>query len=124
MNTPTATDLALQADAVRLRARRTGGLLVALGALAIIGSWWLVPQSMIAALTAADPTIGTVNVIIGVVSLLSGIALIVVGIRVQRGVTAGNPESNYGNSNPRFDNPGAPTPNGQPPLNWGGLTTY
>jgi hypothetical protein len=66
MRTPdSATERALRIDSIRLRGRRNGGLLIALGALAIVGSWWLIPQSLVASLTAADPTVGTVSVVVG-----------------------------------------------------------
>ena len=123
METLGSVERALQRDAIRLRGRRNGGLLVGLGALAILGSWWLVPRSIVATLTATDPTVGLVNLIVGVIALAAGIALIVVGIQVQKRASRGDSQSNAGQANPLFDNPGAPTPNGQPPLNWTGLTT-
>lgn len=122
METLAPAERAVQRDEVRLRGRRNGGLLIALGALAIVGSWWLVPQSIVASLTAADPTVGLVNLVVGVIVLASGITLVVVGLQVQKRANAGEAQSTSGQSNPRFDNPGAPTPNGQPPLNWTGLT--
>jgi predicted phage tail protein len=127
MRTPdSATERALRIDSIRLRGRRNGGLLIALGALAIVGSWWLIPQSLVASLTAADPTVGTVSVVVGIIALAAGIGLIVVGIQVQkRAVDAAHDAlSGPGRANDRFDNPGAPTPNGQPPLNWTGLTIH
>ena len=123
METLDSVERALQRDAIRLHGRRNGGLLVGLGALAILGSWWLVPRSIVATLTATDPTVGLVNLIVGVIALAAGIALIVVGIQVQKRASRGDSQSNAGQANPLFDNPGAPTPNGQPPLNWTGLTT-
>ena len=122
METPDSVERALQLDAIRLRGRRNGGLLVGLGALAIVGSWWLVPRSIVATLTAADPTVGLVNLVVGVIALAAGITLVVVGIQVQKRASVGDAQSNAGQANPLFDNPGAPTPNGQPPLNWTGLT--
>ncbi|MFM9918971.1 hypothetical protein [Lacisediminihabitans sp. H27-G8] len=125
METLDLTERALQQDEARLRGRRNGGLLIALGALAVIGSWWLVPQSIIAlAVTSIDSTIGTIDVAVGIVALVSGITLIVVGIQTQRRASTGDPQSSAGRANTRFDNPGAPTPNGQPPLNWTGLTPH
>lgn len=117
------TERALQLDAIRLRGRRNGGLLIMLGALAVIGAWWLVPQLLVGPLTAANPTIGTINLAVGIIALVSGVTLIVVGVQTQRR-SAGDPQSTSGQANTRFDNPGAPTPNGQPPLNWTGLTPH
>ena len=122
METLDSVERALQLDAIRLRGRRNGGLLVGLGALAIVGSWWLVPRSIVATLTAADPTVGLVNLVVGVIALAAGITLVLVGIQVQKRASVEDPQSNAGQANPLFDNPGAPTPNGQPPLNWTGLT--
>jgi predicted phage tail protein len=123
METRDTTEHALQVDAIRLRGRRNGGLLIALGALAVIGSWWLVPQSIFGPLTAADPTVGAINLAVGIIAIVSGITLIVVGVQTQRR-SAGDQQSPTGRANTRFDNPGAPTPNGQPPLNWTGLTPH
>ncbi len=117
-----SVERALQLDAVRLRGRRNGGLLVGLGALAIVGSWWLVPWSIVATLTAADPTVGLINLVVGVIALAAGITLVVVGIQVQKRAKVGDAQSNAGHANRLFDNPVAATPNGQPPLNWTGLT--
>ncbi len=117
------TKRALQLDAIRLRGRRNGGLLIALGALAVIGAWWLVPQSIVGPLTAANPTTGTINLAVGIIALVSGVTLIVVGVQTQRR-SAGHPQATSGQANTCFDNPGAPTPNGQPPLNWTGLTPH
>ena len=77
----------MQLDAIRLRGRRNGGLLV-----------------------------------VGVIALAAGITLVVVGIQAQKRASVGDAQPNTGQANPLFDNPGAPTPNGQPPLNWTGLT--
>jgi predicted phage tail protein len=121
-----STDRALEIDAARLRGRRNGGLLIALGALAIVGSWWLIPQSIIATLTAADPAIGIVNVLVGVIALVAGISLIVLGIQVQKRATdaAHDALSGSGPTNPLFGNPGAPTPSGQSAFNLTGLTIH
>ena len=123
METLDSVEQAVQLDAMRLRGRRNGGLLVTLGALAVVGSWWLVPRSIIATLTDADPTLGLVDLVVGVIALAAGITLVVVGIQVQKRASGGDVRSNAAQANPHFDNPGAPTPNGQPPLNWTGLTT-
>ncbi|MHC5797639.1 hypothetical protein ACVXZ4_15935 [Lacisediminihabitans sp. FW035] len=123
MDTLATAERALQLDAIRLRGRRNGGLLGVLGVLAVLGSWWLIPQSIFGPLNAADPT-GAVNLAVGIIALVSGITLIVVGVQAFRRASAGDPQSGSGASNPRFDNPGAPTPNGQPPLNWTGLTVH
>lgn len=112
----------MQRDAIRLRGRRNGGLLVGLGALAIVGSWWLVPRSIVVTLTAADPTVDLVNLVVGVIALAAGITLVMVGIQVQKRARAYDAQSNAGQANLLFDNPGAPTPDGQPPLNWTGIT--
>lgn len=124
MDTLAPVERALQLDAIRLRGRRNGGLLTALGALAVLGSWWLIPQSIFGPLNAADPTVGTINIAVGIIALVSGITLVVVGVQTHQRASAGDPQSGSGASNPRFDNPGAPTPNGQPPLNWTGLTPH
>lgn len=124
METLDPAERALQLDAIRLRGRRNGGLLIALGALAIVGSWWLLPQSIVATLTAADATVGLVNLVVGIIALASGITLIVVGIQAQKRANAGASQSTSGRANPRFDNLGAPTSTGQPPLNWTGLTIH
>lgn len=115
---------AFQLDAIRIRGRRNGGLLMALGALAVLGSWWLIPQSIFGPLNAADPTVGTVNLAVGIIALVSGITLVVVGVQAHRRASGGDPQSGAGQPNSRFDNPGAPTPTGQPPLNWTGLTIH
>lgn len=124
MDTLDPVERALQLDAIRLRARRNGGLLIALGGLAIIGSWWLIPRSMVEALTAVDPTVGLVSLAVGIIVLASGITLTVLGIQGQKRAGTEQPLSNDGLANTRFDNPGAPTPNGQPPLNLTGLTLH
>ncbi|CAN5286951.1 hypothetical protein BH09ACT2_BH09ACT2_06210 [soil metagenome] len=125
MDTLDRIDRALHQDELRLRGRRNAGLLIALGALAVIGSWWLVPRSIIAlAMASIDSTIATIDVAVGIVALVSGITLIVVGIQTQRRASTGDAQSSAGRANSRFDNPGAPTPNGQPPLNWTGLTPH
>ncbi len=122
METSDSVERAVQRDAIRLRGRRNGGLLVGLGALAIVGSWWLVPRSIVVTLTAADPTVDLVNLVVGVIALAAGITLVMVGIQVQKRARACDEQSNAGQANPLFDNPGAPTPDGQPPLNWTGIT--
>ena len=122
METLDSVEQALQLDAMRLRGRRTGGLLTTLGALAIVGSWWLVPRSVIATLTDADPTVGLVDLVAGLIALAAGITLVVLGIQTHKRSGGGDTQSTAGQASPHFDNPGAPTPNGQPPLNWTGLT--
>jgi hypothetical protein len=123
MRTHDPVERALQLDAIRLRARRNGGLLIGLGGLAIIGSWWLLPRSMVEALTAVDPTVGLVSLAVGIIVLASGITLTVLGIQGRKRAGTDDPLSNHEQAHTRFDNPGAPTPNGQPPLNLTGLTT-
>ncbi|MES2094369.1 MAG: hypothetical protein V4531_11235 [Actinomycetota bacterium] len=59
---------------------------------------------------------------VGIIALASGITLVGVGIRTQKRADAGDTQSPSRPDNPRFDNPGSPTPTGQPPLNWTGLT--
>ena len=113
---------AMQLDAMRLRGRRTGCLLNTLGALVIVGSWWLVPRSVIATMTDADPTVGLVDLVVDLIALAAGITLVVLGMQTQKRAGGGDTQSTAGQANPHFDNPGAPTPNGQPPLNWTGLT--
>jgi hypothetical protein len=119
----TATERALHIDAIRLRGRRNGALLIGLGSLAILGSWLLIPKGIIDALNAA-PADSALDIAVGTVALVAGIVLVAVGIQTQKRATdaAHDAQSAPGRANDHFDRVGAPKSTGQPPYNLTGLT--
>ena len=119
----TATERALHIDAIRLRGRRNGALLIGLGSLAILGSWLLIPKGIIDALNAA-PAESALDIAVGTVALVAGIVLVAVGIQTQKRAidAAHDAQSAPGRANDHFDRVGAPNSTGQPPYNWTGLT--
>ena len=118
-----ATERALEIDAIRLRGRRNGALLIGLGSLAILGSWLLIPKGIIDALNAA-PAGGALDVAVGTVALVAGIVLVAVGIQTQKRAidAAHDAQSVPGRANDHFEQVGAPNSTGQPPYNLSGLT--
>jgi len=119
----TATERALHIDAIRLRGRRNGALLISLGSLAILGSWLLIPKGIIDAVNAAPPG-GALDVAVGIVALVAGIVLVAVGIQTQKRAinAAHDAQSAPGRVNAHFDRDGTPNSTSQPPYNWTGLT--
>jgi hypothetical protein len=119
----TPTERALEIDAIRLRGRRNGALLIGLGSLAILGSWLLIPKGIIDAMNAA-PAGGALDVAVGTVALVAGIVLVAVGIRTQKRAidAAHDAQSVPGRANDHFEQVGAPNSTGQPPYNLTGLT--
>ena len=116
----TTAEQALLRDENQRRSQRDGALLRLLGAVTSIAALLLVALVLFGSHPAPDALLTTAATITAAFAVLAGSVLGVLGLRVQHRATDAAP---HGVPNSRFGNPGAPTPNGQPPLNYTGLTT-